>query len=855
MLFLARLAAILALGAAALGAQSADSLLEEARRAAADGETEAARTKFEKALESLTDAPRRRVDVRVELADLLAESEQPRAAAEQLETAAKTLREIGAGRVELANVLLKLGGVELDVDEDEAEADYQNALSLYLAELGPAAAKTVEARAALGELYLSQDWEEGAAEQFDEAVRARRMAFGIGEELAETLETISEHERWHREERAIERRDEALRIRERLYPDPSLELARALIAEAHDRYQWDYDEKAVEMFDRALTIVWQLDDYPAALAAEAHSGMGDAFAYLDRSEQAESQYRSSIAVRRAAGMIDSDLAANLCALAEAVRAQGRSREAIGPAEECAELRRDHFEEDSYQLRAGLDALASTYREAERFEEAEAVYRELLSIYDRHDEPYEGAAAAIWSRLAGLYGESGDEKLEIEAFEQAVAAREAAFGEEDRGLEPYLANLREAYLEAGLKWKAKALRLKLNRLAWLDLSRQYEWLEPVAETERLSRRLSPTGFFVMMFLAVGLVVVPAGSVASQKLGRVALDDEDFDAEPKKPTLMELFYPEPPRHRGRFHGQGPELFGVWAINSLLTVLTAGIYYFWGKVRVRRYIWSHAEFGGDRFAFHGTPLELFVGWLKASPILLGIIWGPTILLMITQSTDYEVWATLGVMAAALLLWPVAEIGAHRYRLSRTSWSGIRFSFHGKTGRYFGIYLLNWILWIFTLGLWTPFFNAIKRRYLMNHMQFGDSEFECDARGRDMFKAYFVNWLLFLPTWGLYRYWYLAKREQYYWSRTRFRGARFRCDITGSKLFEISVIGGIATVMTLGLAWPWVRCWRMRVWLESIQLDGSLDLHQVRQNPQAATATGEGYADFLGVDFGFFE
>ena len=45
------------------------------------------------------------------------------------------------------------------------------------------------------------------------------------------------------------------------------------------------------------------------------------------------------------------------------------------------------------------------------------------------------------------------------------------------------------------------------------------------------------------------------------------------------------------------------------------------------------------------------------------------------------------------------------------------------------------------------------------------------------------------------------------------------------------------------------------MRVWLESIQLDGALELAKVRQDPQAATATGEGYADFLGVDFGFFE
>lgn len=856
MLFLVRLATACALAAATSAAQSADSLLEEARRAAAAGKTEDAQAKFEKALESLADAPRKRVDARLELADLLAESEQPRAAAGHLQTAAKTLREIGASRVDLADVLLRLGDVELDVDEDDAERTYQNALSLYLAELGPAGEKTVEARAALGELYLSQDWEEGAEEQFDAAVDARRMAFGVGEELAGTLEVISEHERWSREDRAVQRRNEALSIRESLYEDPSIELAEALVSEAHERYQWDYDEQAVEMFDRALTILWQLEDPPPALAAEAHSGMGDALAYLDRPVLAESQYRSSIAVRREAEMIDSDLAANLCALAEAVRTQGRPREAVEPAEECASLRRALFEEDSYQIRSSLNSLAAIYGEAERYAEAEDAYRELLEIYRRHEEPYLGASSNVWSQLSELYQRAEQDEKRIDALRQAVETHDDAFGPEDAGVASLLESLREAYLEAGQKWKTKGIRLRLNRLEWREYAAQYEWLQPLAETERLSRKLSPLGFFGMIFFAASLVVVPAGAAASRKLGRVpGAADQEPDAEPKRRTLMSLFYPEPPSHRGRFHGQGPELFGVWAINSLLTVLTLGVYYFWGKVRIRRYIWSHAEFAGDRFAFHGTPMELFVGWLKASPVLAAIIWGPTILLMITQSTDYEIWATLGVMGMALLLWPVAEIGAHRYRLSRTSWSGIRFSFHGATGRYFGIYLLNWILWVFTLGLWTPFFNAVKRRYLMGHMRFGDSGFACDARGRDIFKAFFVNWLLFLPTWGLYRYWYLAKREQYYWSRTTFRGARFRCNITGSQLFEISVVGGIVTLATLGLAWPWVRCWRMRVWLESIQLDGSLDLAAIRQNPQAAGATGEGFADFLGVDFGFFE
>jgi len=61
-------------------------------------------------------------------------------------------------------------------------------------------------------------------------------------------------------------------------------------------------------------------------------------------------------------------------------------------------------------------------------------------------------------------------------------------------------------------------------------------------------------------------------------------------------------------------GGELFGIYAINLFFTILTLGVYYFWGKTRVRRYLLSQTEFDGDRFEWHGTGKELFIGFLKA-------------------------------------------------------------------------------------------------------------------------------------------------------------------------------------------------------------------------------------------------
>src|SRR5215467_2324769 len=77
-----------------------------------------------------------------------------------------------------------------------------------------------------------------------------------------------------------------------------------------------------------------------------------------------------------------------------------------------------------------------------------------------------------------------------------------------------------------------------------------------------------------------------------------------------------------HRLKFHGTGEALFGIFILNLLKIILTLGIYYFWGKVKTRTFIWGQTEFAGDRFAYHGTGLELFLGWVKASVLFGGVL-----------------------------------------------------------------------------------------------------------------------------------------------------------------------------------------------------------------------------------------
>ena len=63
---------------------------------------------------------------------------------------------------------------------------------------------------------------------------------------------------------------------------------------------------------------------------------------------------------------------------------------------------------------------------------------------------------------------------------------------------------------------------------------------------------------------------------------------------------------------FDGRGGELFVVYIVNIFLTLVTLGIYRFWGKTRIRQYVWSHLRYKGDAFEYTGKGLELFLGFL---------------------------------------------------------------------------------------------------------------------------------------------------------------------------------------------------------------------------------------------------
>ncbi len=306
---------------------------------------------------------------------------------------------------------------------------------------------------------------------------------------------------------------------------------------------------------------------------------------------------------------------------------------------------------------------------------------------------------------------------------------------------------------------------------------------------------------------------------------------------------------------FRGSGATLFGIHIVNIFLTLLTLGIYYFWGRVRVRSYLLSQTEFEGDRFAYHGRGVELLVGFLKAVLIfvvpVMALRWLPKLL---GAGPAIQVLAGTLIYGLVLVFTPIAIVGTRRYRLSRTSWRGIRFSFRGRVLEFIKLFVAGTLLTMITLGLYYPIFATRRYAFLTSHSYFGSQKAEFDGRGRDLLGSYLLALLLTLPTLGLSWFWFFARRRRYFWNHTFFATARFSSTVTGGRLLLLTLTNLLLLLLTFGLAWPWVAVRSIRFEFRYLTLRGPLDLARIQQEAQAATATGEGLAGFLdtGFDFG---
>jgi len=201
-------------------------------------------------------------------------------------------------------------------------------------------------------------------------------------------------------------------------------------------------------------------------------------------------------------------------------------------------------------------------------------------------------------------------------------------------------------------------------------------------------------------------------------------------------------------GRYHGQSGALFGLYFKTALLTLITLGIYRFWGKTRIRKYIWSATSGDGDSFEYTGTGLEKFLGFLVAVVILaiyLGIIqmvlfyFG--IFLFNEPKTQTEVLLQLaGIYISFFALLPLiyfAQYRSRRYRMARTRWRGLRFGMDSAAWGYVLRSIWYLILSIVSLGILTPRQTFLSEKYMADRTWYGDAKFQQEGRWPALYRG----------------------------------------------------------------------------------------------------------------------
>ncbi|GGX45033.1 hypothetical protein GCM10007385_11250 [Tateyamaria omphalii] len=199
-------------------------------------------------------------------------------------------------------------------------------------------------------------------------------------------------------------------------------------------------------------------------------------------------------------------------------------------------------------------------------------------------------------------------------------------------------------------------------------------------------------------------------------------------------------------GRYFGKGGPLFKLYLVTAVLTVLTLGVYRFWAKTRIRKYIWSSVSGDDDSFEYTGTGLEKFLGFLVAIVILaiyLGIVQMALFffglnLFVLPDTPGQEIAQFFAIYVTLLAVVPLmlfARYRARRYRMARTRWRGIRFGMEngawGYAFRAIGYYLLV----LLSLGLLNPLATFKLEKYMADRTWYGDGRFVQTGKWTDLY------------------------------------------------------------------------------------------------------------------------
>ncbi len=360
---------------------------------------------------------------------------------------------------------------------------------------------------------------------------------------------------------------------------------------------------------------------------------------------------------------------------------------------------------------------------------------------------------------------------------------------------------------------------------------------------------------------------------------------------------------------YDGTLGELYGIYLRHLVLMVVTLGWSRFWGRTRLRRYLWSHLSVLDDRFEYRGRGLELFIGFIIVLLIVLALAGGVWLGWALLLSDKLPGVGPLDFvpLTIALIGFPLAYVGHYaglRYKMSRTRWRGIRlgmagsawaygaratfltfanamtgqlllpvvsmnlakprignarvgtqgFLFAGRAGdiyaRYIGYYFLNIAAWIVAFGIAALAIGFGVKEWTGEAQDFAKiftrpGPFAFLLILLMAFAFYIVFGLLILPV----RCWWQAYLLRYLVSHTRSGPVLFATGITTRQMWGFMVLNYLILLLSLGLGWPWVTHRTLRLIARELWIYNEPDGASIRQPPEGSPRFGEGLLDMFDV------
>jgi len=312
--------------------------------------------------------------------------------------------------------------------------------------------------------------------------------------------------------------------------------------------------------------------------------------------------------------------------------------------------------------------------------------------------------------------------------------------------------------------------------------------------------------------------------------------ELDTPPQSVSISEKF---------SYSGSGNELAFLMFKNLLLTVITLGIYGAWARTNTRRYLWGQTSFLGDRATYTGQGKELFKGWCFVSAIYMMFAVGLNVLQAFIHPAMAILLVPLYMYIYALILY-----GGTRYRVSKTTWRGIRFGVDKdkQMSREFIILVLKYgFISILTLGFGLPMLIHETRKFLTNRMRLGSAYFRYEADRKEFCILCYKGVLLSIVTIGFYLPWFHARLIQFRMEKTSIQNASFKVHLAGKDLFWYSLASFLLGMISLGLATPWILNWGNKLIINSIELSGEMNFQAIEN----LESTGEAMADVAAVEY----